>query len=198
MTPAARVPLTPPRFEPLQIRLLLSSDTPALDRLSVDLADWRPVAAEHEADASGPQTATASAAQAADGTISAESQANQPPVVDDLEVSGEKGLPITADLPGRDDDGHPLTYTVVTAPSHGTVTIDQQAGTFTYTPGGEFLSTSDRRSKMRTSACRGCVVPGGISVARNASFCPSCDHANRLIPPHLFRPIHLRSSVRRL
>jgi len=197
MTPPSRIPVTPPRFEPLQIRLLLSGDTPVLDRLSVDFANWPHVAAEHDAGTSELETyapraallapevpATAdppspppvsssvaadTASNATDSTrdsaLSAEpvrqrapaslhglatedivplgAEANHPPVVDDLEVSGEKGLAIAADLPGHDEDGDALTYTVLAEPSRGAVMIDHEVGTFTYTPDGEFLSGTD-------------------------------------------------------
>jgi hypothetical protein len=40
---------------------------------------------------------------------------------------------IVGNLGGHDAEGDKLTYTVTTAPQHGTVTIDQATGTWTYT-----------------------------------------------------------------
>ena len=57
---------------------------------------------------------------------------NPAPVVPDVSVSVEKGLLVTAPFVADDADGDPLTFAVVSGPSHGSVTIDHDWQRTTY------------------------------------------------------------------
>ena len=46
----------------------------------------------------------------------------------------ETGQTVTGSLGATDPENDALTYTVTKQPEHGTVTIDQATGTYTYTP----------------------------------------------------------------
>ncbi len=65
---------------------------------------------------------------------------NQAPVVDydpADNVQGPLGV-ITGSIGATDPEGDALKYTITKKPQHGTVVIDQEAGTFTYTPDLEY------------------------------------------------------------
>jgi hypothetical protein len=58
-----------------------------------------------------------------------------PPSVSNTSATTGAGESVTVQLNGTDATGAPLTYSIVGAPSHGTLgPIDQAAGTVTYTP----------------------------------------------------------------
>ncbi len=57
---------------------------------------------------------------------------NRAPVADPLSVSTPKSSAVPITLSGSDPDGDPLTYVIVSGPSHGTVT--GTAPNVTYTP----------------------------------------------------------------
>jgi uncharacterized repeat protein (TIGR01451 family) len=67
---------------------------------------------------------------------------NEPPVVEDLTVQTSAGLPVGGTVPATDPEGDPLTFTVTTAPTQGTVDL-ASAGTFTYTPTGNTFAGID-------------------------------------------------------
>ncbi|MGJ8654793.1 MAG: Ig-like domain-containing protein, partial [Opitutaceae bacterium] len=62
-----------------------------------------------------------------------------PPVADDLTVSGLQGNSIAITLSASDANGDPLTYSVVTPPSNGT--LSGSAPELTYTPNAGFVGT---------------------------------------------------------
>ena len=45
---------------------------------------------------------------------------------------------LAASLTATDEEGDPLTYTVVSQPAHGTLDLDPATGAFTYTPAADF------------------------------------------------------------
>ncbi len=59
---------------------------------------------------------------------------NQAPVVSNPTTTVQTGQTVTGNIGVTDAEGDALTYTVTKAPEHGTLTIDQQTGEFTYTP----------------------------------------------------------------
>jgi hypothetical protein len=62
---------------------------------------------------------------------------NDPPVAQNIVVTTEEGTAGTGLLVALDADGDPLTFSVVTPPANGTVTIaDPATGAFAYTPNG--------------------------------------------------------------
>ncbi len=46
----------------------------------------------------------------------------------------QAGQTVTGNIGASDVEGDQLTYTITQQPEHGTVTIDQATGNFTYTP----------------------------------------------------------------
>ncbi|HEY0332754.1 MAG TPA: Ig-like domain-containing protein [Stenotrophomonas sp.] len=62
---------------------------------------------------------------------------NNAPTIDLVLVTSEDS-PLQGLLSGYDADGHPLTYTVIAAPSHGTVVVDSVATNYRYTPDPDF------------------------------------------------------------
>jgi hypothetical protein len=60
---------------------------------------------------------------------------NQAPTIKyDPTTTTQTGQTVTGNVGATDPEGDPLTYTVTSAPTNGTVTIDQKTGNFTYTP----------------------------------------------------------------
>jgi hypothetical protein len=63
---------------------------------------------------------------------------NDAPIAQDVSATTEPDTPVTAFFDASDpDNGDTLTYTVVTSPSKGLVTNNNN-GTFTFDPDGEF------------------------------------------------------------
>ncbi|CRZ17120.1 Ig-like domain-containing protein [Mycolicibacterium neworleansense] len=59
---------------------------------------------------------------------------NQAPVVSSPTTTVQTGQTVTGNIGVTDAEGDALTYTVTKAPEHGTLTINQETGEFTYTP----------------------------------------------------------------
>ncbi|MCV7073620.1 hypothetical protein H7H73_28270 [Mycobacterium rufum] len=60
---------------------------------------------------------------------------NQAPVITyNPATTSQTGQTVSGSLGATDAEGDPLTYTVTRGPEHGTLTIDQATGHFTYTP----------------------------------------------------------------
>lgn len=60
---------------------------------------------------------------------------NQAPVITyNPATTSQTGQTVSGSLGATDAEGDPLTYTVTRGPEHGTLTIDQATGQFTYTP----------------------------------------------------------------
>lgn len=57
-----------------------------------------------------------------------------PTVAYDPTHTSQTGQTVTGDIGASDAEGDALTYTVTQGPEHGTLTIDQATGKFTYTP----------------------------------------------------------------
>ena len=78
-----------------------------------------------------------------DATEGATRVDNLPPTTADVSVEVPKNQPTTATLPGTDPDGDALTWSLVTEPSHGTVTLEQAGGSATaaYVPDAGFVGT---------------------------------------------------------
>ncbi|WP_238994622.1 Ig-like domain-containing protein [Mycolicibacterium chubuense] len=59
-----------------------------------------------------------------------------PTITYDPTKTSQTGQTVTGDIGAVDPEGDTVTYTVTKGPQHGTVTIDQATGHFTYTPDG--------------------------------------------------------------
>ncbi len=61
---------------------------------------------------------------------------NDPPIADDQSVTTPEDTPVAITLTGADVDGDPLTYSVATGPSNGT--LSGTAPNLTYTPNADY------------------------------------------------------------
>jgi hypothetical protein len=67
---------------------------------------------------------------------------NDPPVAIDTQVTTDEDTPLAGFLAADDPDGDELTFTLLSFPSHGTVSLDDvTTGAFTYTPDADFNGT---------------------------------------------------------
>lgn len=57
-----------------------------------------------------------------------------PSISDDPTTTVQTGQTVTGNIGAVDAEGDELTYTITKQPEHGTVTIDQETGEYTYTP----------------------------------------------------------------
>ncbi|MCW3064351.1 MAG: hypothetical protein JWN32_1523 [Solirubrobacterales bacterium] len=90
-------------------------------------------------------------------------QTSTPPSVTDTSATTDVGTPVTVGLNGTDAKGAPLTFVIISAPSHGTLgPIDQSTGTVTYTPKPGYTGT-DRITYQATS-------PSGTSNTATAKI----------------------------
>ncbi|MFM9278297.1 Ig-like domain-containing protein [Paenibacillus jiagnxiensis] len=71
-------------------------------------------------------------------TVKVEPPANQPPIVQEGNVTTEKNTPVSDAVYAADPDGDPLTFTKGSDPEHGDVTVNPD-GTWTYTPDPDFV-----------------------------------------------------------
>ncbi|MBU2886836.1 tandem-95 repeat protein, partial [Gilvimarinus agarilyticus] len=59
---------------------------------------------------------------------------NQPPVVENQSVITNEDTPVSGLVEASDLENDPLSYTVVSGPSNGTIELDPSTGSYTYTP----------------------------------------------------------------
>ena len=71
---------------------------------------------------------------------------NHPPVADDLEIATNEDAFTLATLHGTDPDNDPLTYTVTTGPTHGT--LAGTAPNLTYTPDADYFGLDSFKYKV--------------------------------------------------
>jgi len=68
--------------------------------------------------------------------------ANSPPVAADMAVATDEDVPVIRQLDVIDPEADPLTYTIVDAPAHGTITaFDAATGEFTYLGDPDYYGT---------------------------------------------------------
>ncbi|MBP2000088.1 C4-type Zn-finger protein [Paenibacillus shirakamiensis] len=63
---------------------------------------------------------------------------NRPPTTQNVNLTTPENIPVSGQVVGIDPDGDPLTYTLNSQPTNGTVTLNPN-GTFTYTPNPNFI-----------------------------------------------------------
>ncbi|WP_409342210.1 cadherin-like domain-containing protein [Paenibacillus sp. MBLB4367] len=96
---------------------------------------------------------------------------NQPPTVTDATYVTMVNTPASGVIAGTDEDGDALTYSLGTAPAHGTVTVNAN-GSWTYTPNAGFTGkdhftavVSDSRGGTVTGTVNLTVTPGPVTTA---------------------------------
>ena len=98
----------------------------------------------------GKKTETAAAASTEDA-----------PIAQELVISTYRNIPYYAQFLAKDSSGSDLTYSVVTQPKRGTVTID--GANFTYTPNKDKVGT-DTFTYVATDSKGNSSVPASVSV----------------------------------
>ena len=84
---------------------------------------------------SGADQIVASSFQAQTNTVTAVWGANGPPVADDQTVTTDEDTPVAITLTASDPDGDPLTFSIVTGPSNGTLSGTAPDVVYDPTPG---------------------------------------------------------------
>ncbi len=87
---------------------------------------------------------------------------NQPPVAEAQSVGTPEDTPLAITLAGTDPDGDPLTYSVVTPPSNGTLT--GTAPDLTYTPDPGYLGSDSFTFKVNDGAIDSTTAAINITV----------------------------------
>ncbi len=90
---------------------------------------------------------------------------NDAPTATNQSLTTEEDTPLTGTVTGSDVDGDTLTYSLVTAPAHGTLTLNTN-GSFTYTPAKDYTGpdsfqalVSDGKGGTTTSTINIGVTP---------------------------------------
>src|SRR5690606_21769720 len=91
---------------------------------------------------------------------------NDPPVATGTPVTPDEDTPATGTITGSDVDGDTLTDTATTPPEHGTLGIDPDTGSYTYTPDPDCIrpdrftvTVDDRTVSTTTHDARVTVTP---------------------------------------
>jgi len=93
------------------------------------------------------------ASNVATESVTINANTNTAPVASNGSVSTNAGTAVSGKLNAADTDGDALTFSVVTAPSHGSVTLtNASTGTFTYTPVSGFSGSDGFTFKATDSA----------------------------------------------
>ena len=88
--------------------------------------------------------------------------ADDPPIASDGIADGQFG-PVTQPFPAVDPEGGRLRFRIVSGPSQGTVTIDQEFGEFTYTP-NTGAATEDSFQYMPNDGTHDAAAPATIRI----------------------------------
>lgn len=89
---------------------------------------------------------------------------NQAPVASDSVVSTGSGAPRNALLTATDPDYDPISFAVVTGPSHGTIQLDAAAGTFLYTPAAGYSGPDSFTFKASDTVAESNIATVRITV----------------------------------
>jgi uncharacterized protein YjdB len=88
---------------------------------------------------SGGQTTITATSEAASDTVSVTVTSNSAPTGTDQSRSTDEDTPLALTLGGDDPENDPLTFSIATLPSNGTLTdLDTTTGDVTYTPNADF------------------------------------------------------------
>jgi len=103
---------------------------------------------------------------------------NTPPtMLPPFSFTVDQGTTLSDQLRARDDDGDPLVFTLVAAPTSGTLTLDRATGSFSYVPLPSFSGTDgfdvevdDGVDRSAPTAISLLVVPSGGFVVSTQTF----------------------------
>ncbi len=83
------------------------------------------------------------------------------------------GAAANGQLLGADVDGDALTYSVATAPAHGTLTVNPSTGAFTYTAAAGYNGPDSFGVKVSDGTCNSAVVTASVTVSGGVqNHCP--------------------------
>jgi hypothetical protein len=102
---------------------------------------------------------------------------NQPPACTDGSESTAEDTALSASLSCTDADGTPLTYSVVSGPSHGTLSAIGTEGTFTYTPEADYNGPDSFTFKANDGEADSQVATFAVSVTAGNDQ-PVCDNGS--------------------
>ncbi|PYJ02240.1 MAG: hypothetical protein DME25_16550, partial [Verrucomicrobia bacterium] len=97
--------------------------------------------------------------------------ANHCPTTSPLAVGVGQNGSVNFRLVASDADGDPLTYTVTTAPAHGTVVVQVQTGAASYSPTQGFCGTDSFSFKVNDGKCDSAQSVVTVTVT-NCNRCP--------------------------
>ncbi len=88
-------------------------------------------------------------------------------------IAVNAGASANGQLVGADVDGDALTYSVATAPAHGTLTVNPSTGAFTYTAAAGYNGPDSFGVKVSDGTCNSAVVTASVTVSGGAqNHCP--------------------------
>ncbi|MFF7709138.1 Ig-like domain-containing protein [Pseudomonas sp. NPDC007930] len=89
---------------------------------------------------------------------------NPPPLASNQNVSTQENVAVSGTLQASDPDGDALSFSVTTAPGHGSVAINPD-GTFSYTPGAGYSGADSFSYQVRDAQGATATATVSISVA---------------------------------
>lgn len=99
---------------------------------------------------------------------------NNPPVANNGSVTTTQNQAVSGTLSASDPDGDPLTFSIVSAPGNGTVSITNTAtGAFTYTPNSGFTGNDSFTFKANDGQSDSNVATESVTVNPPAGGCPA-------------------------
>src|SRR3989454_3308353 len=105
---------------------------------------------------------------AATVSIDVTQKPNTAPVANDRTISDVINLPVPITLTGRDADGDPLTFSIVTPPAHGT--LSGTAPNLTYTPESMFTGADSFTYKANDGKVDSNIATVSIAVKTNQTL----------------------------
>src|SRR5262249_29482911 len=91
--------------------------------------------------------------------------ANAPPVASNSSVTTDEDTAASSNLVASDPDGNPLTYTIVSNPTHGTISgLNASTGAFTYTPNSNYNGADSFTFKVNDGEFDSNVATVSITV----------------------------------
>ena len=96
---------------------------------------------------------------------------NRPPTADDKSVSTPQDTPVAVTLTGTDPDSDPLTFAVVTGPTHGT--LSGTGANLTYTPNAGYTGPDSFTYKTNDGKADSAPATVSITVTPASTGCTS-------------------------
>jgi hypothetical protein len=92
-------------------------------------------------------------------------EVNGTPVANSVSIKTNEDTSSTGTLSGTDADGNKLTFTKVSDPSNGTVTINATTGAYTYTPNANYSGADSFSFKVNDGTADSAVATVSLTIA---------------------------------